>query len=96
MHTPTPWRLNVTGSYGDQVFNEKGLIVADCKWTASNFEGRCANAAFIVEACNAHDALVARVAELEGALRKIADEQCAHPGFCYHHIARAALAKVKG
>ena len=34
-------------------------------------------------------------AEMVAALAQIAGEPCAHPGFCYHQIARAAIARAK-
>ena len=53
MHTPTPYHVGVDT---DLVVNEKCLIVADC---GRGFrDDNCDNAAFIVRACNAHDALV--------------------------------------
>jgi hypothetical protein len=57
-HTPTPWTTHDHSHPSDQVFMLDGTIVADCKWTKHTPEQREANATFIVQACNAHDALV--------------------------------------
>lgn len=51
------------------------------------------DAAFIVEACNSHDANVARIAELEAALRAIAAEEPTDNAAWAAEVARAALAK---
>jgi hypothetical protein len=55
---------------------------------------------FIIEACNAYDAHVARIAELEAALREIAYASPRDDGYDaydaagrYQSVARAALAK---
>jgi hypothetical protein len=60
-HTPTPWRLS--GESPSIFVDQLGrLIGSSCGWTGTwcyppDREG-IANAAFIVCACNAHDALV--------------------------------------
>lgn len=72
-HTPTPWKLS-DGFAGANVMSETGTNVALAlsEFTAPRkAEGKIltiaeiaevkANAAFIVRACNAHDALVAEV-----------------------------------
>lgn len=82
-HTPLPWHVyksmfnpkksfrypgieSIVGEsivcYGDEGEKETGI-------RGESVEEAAANAAFIVEACNSHAALVSRVAELEGALR---------------------------
>ena len=62
-HTPTPWH---TGNNDFEiyqaalVFDPKLRAVADCqKYEIGRSRGECeANAAFIIRACNAHDALL--------------------------------------
>ena len=99
-HTPGPWRSDVQGSDGDQVFSANGMIVADCKWTAEVFDKRVANAALIASAPDLlaeRDRLLQVNAELVAALETIANSTCDHgPGFCARDSARAALAKAKG
>lgn len=55
------WTNYETWNYALWIGNDQG------------WQERCANAAHIVHCVNSHDALVARVAELEAALREIAD-----------------------
>lgn len=111
MHTPTPWNIHkgLTPVSGDSIFSEEsGYEVAriprfDATIMGDEYEG---NAAFIVQACNAHDALTARVAELEGALEQcITDDgavgmrdagKLARKRFAsINDAARAALAKAR-
>jgi FtsZ-binding cell division protein ZapB len=60
-HTPLPWKVGPTGY---RLEAEGYGIVADFAY-CNNLEEAKANAAFALEAVNAHAALVARVAELE-------------------------------
>jgi hypothetical protein len=76
-HTPTPWRVN--GYYsrplpdkpkGSQIVSDRGdgfefHIAAVGTHPGINTEQARANAAFIVEAVNSHEALKARIQELE-------------------------------
>jgi hypothetical protein len=59
-HTPTPWIVDESDQDFDQIISrtEEGLevLVAD---VYGDIETSKANAAFIVRACNSHDALVA-------------------------------------
>lgn len=110
-HTPGPWRSDVQGSDGDQVFSANGMIVADCKWTAEVFDKRVANAALIASAPDLlaeRDRLASINAELVAALEdasfllaKIGKFPGALPQFMGSIIrsvqdARAALAAAKG
>lgn len=53
-YTPTPWALD-----GSWVVGDGGLTIADCGKSSSYLrKERLANAAFIVKACNSHEALV--------------------------------------
>jgi hypothetical protein len=72
-HTPTPWV--VCPQDHSQVRTTDGDFVADCDAWNRRAEAE-ANAAFIVEAVNAHTSLTSRVAELEGALARFASGQC--------------------
>lgn len=75
MHTPTPWNIHkgLTPVSGDSIFSEEsGYEVAriprfDATIMGDEYEG---NTAFIVQACNAHDALVAQRDELVAALEE--------------------------
>lgn len=57
-HTATPWAIDLEGCTHDQILDASETIIADCKWTPHTLEVRHANAAFIVEACNAHEELI--------------------------------------
>lgn len=95
-HTPTPWRIEVveSSSSGDPV----ELIVCGTDWEIAQIElgeedNLCrANAAFIVKACNSHDALVKALEAIRDCAKNTRDwqelEQC-------RTIAREALAKVR-
>lgn len=66
-HTPTPWgyhreSLSIVGYYT----GGRQLVAGFRDGTVSSED-----AAFIVEACNSHAANLARIAELEAALRKL-------------------------
>ena len=75
-HTPTPWFIGgdvlSSADYGDIC-----LVDFDCVDYKNNKE-LDANKAFLVAAVNSHAALLARVAELEAALRSISAN-----GLCY-------------
>lgn len=65
-HTPTPWRaiavgLQLEDDFGLEADNKTGVVLIAHGLTDDD-------SAFIATACNAHDALVARVAELEQEL----------------------------
>ena len=66
--TPGPWGLNRCADMieADGIGQVLALVPHGAVLPE---ETRRANAAFIVQACNAHDSLVARVAALEEALR---------------------------
>ena len=89
MHTPTPYHVGVDT---DLVVNEKCLIVADC---GRGFrDDNCDNAAFIVRACNSHDALVEALKGLVDILSEQGwDGQSATDA---HDKAIALLDKYKG
>lgn len=93
-HTPGPWRIAkrdaavISGPTGEIAFcGSKDLARDD------------ANAAFIVEACNNYDRLLAERAELVTALERVRDEMEASGGWvgdeeCFSAIV-AILAKVQ-
>ena len=62
-HTPTPWAnpMGCASSVRGIVTNDEGeefwIRVAGCRNPELGIETACANAAFIVKACNAHEAL---------------------------------------
>ncbi len=67
-HTPTPWRITGYGIIGG-IEDGSGQTVAQAQERPSRKRSepdheRLANAAFIVRACNAHDALVEALVEI--------------------------------
>ena len=59
-HTPTPWYALVCDVKGHgSLLNDTGLMIADCAYATEHENEGEVNAAFIVRACNAHEALVA-------------------------------------
>lgn len=96
-HTPTPWAQGITCATDGSRY-----ITADCgtkyhrrKIVAEAEEGPGAqdNAAFIVRACNAHDALVEA---LEGLLTIPPSEPQDGPMSNWPEKARAALTLARG
>ena len=86
--TPGPWRVDVQGSHGDQVFSAEGMIVADCKWTAEIEEKRCANARLIAESPT-----------LLKVLEDLTDAFADYGGPTYAPVyksARAAISRARG
>jgi hypothetical protein len=88
-HTPTPWRLLPATAPGSR------RIEGANKHTITTMDGDMDH---IVTCVNAHDALTARVAELEAALNAILDETRIGTGIRRSYaaidmIAHAALAK---
>lgn len=89
-HTPTPWKLDgvigIEGADGKLVGNALNPFFANQKQVKANIvpsvEAAQANAAFIVQAVNAHDALVE-------ALRVLAN--AAAEGKVMHHISPEVL-----
>jgi hypothetical protein len=105
-HTPTPWKVNLgpkparvpwRGYRIETLADNIGPL-----WQGNGDARELANVEHAVACVNAHDALLARVAELEEALRKIDRAWCA-PGMVLGYdvdiaagmaeIARAALAR---
>lgn len=93
--TPTPWKQ--LEKFGGAIVGPDGRQVASVTLNAAiEADDRDANAAFIVQACNAHDALVAglelvvRAAEALGS--KTPAQRCANIA----EIARAALRAAGG
>jgi len=77
-HTPTPWQLvKPESQYGNQAVkvNIRGnmLLIASISWIEGE-DGK-ANAAFIVQACNAHDELLEAVKMVIEAAIGASDEQ---------------------
>jgi hypothetical protein len=98
-HTPTPWHVDNCPS-GFIYINAGSCRIArieDQKYMTE--EHAQADADFIVTAVNSHAALVARVAELEAALKQIAElRETADARGDFHlarGIARDALASVQ-
>ena len=93
-HTPTPWRI---GRFEGHVIASDDRLVAGCQGyhSVDSRDVNNANAAFIVEACNAYDRLLAEHRAMETALRKVVD---ANPPFLVawpaRRAAKAALALV--
>jgi len=85
-HTPTPWTCDTQAIYQPPLGPGRGPVMLASSPT--RYPERDANMAFIVTACNAHEALVAA---LEGLLPMWGS------GIKEPHVeaARAALAKVK-
>ncbi len=73
-HTPTPWTL-MDAALRAKLVDEDGEFISHLS-SSRYHDDRSdpiaqANARFIVTACNAHDALTARVAELEAVAREV-------------------------
>jgi hypothetical protein len=83
-HTPTPWQY---GELSESVMTARAgpIVDADFARDIISYEERFANLKFIVRACNAHDALVAALREIEANNADPLDVE----------IARAALAQVR-
>jgi hypothetical protein len=83
-HTPTPWKLYHEGGILsvyhetlDDVIHWTGFDSAVCKdsrGTTVKTKNDAANAAFIVEAVNNHEKLLARVSRLEAALSELLEQ----------------------
>lgn len=73
-HTPTPWRYTIDLSLADEasaiVTAPDGSTVAIVVANGDAALSAAANAAFIVRACNSHDALVEALAETTEALKE--------------------------
>lgn len=66
-HTPTPWEKE---AHRPKVRNLRDELIADCgNFHIGSLEKRNANAAFIVEACNAHG----RLKRERDALKEVAN-----------------------
>jgi hypothetical protein len=113
-HTPTPWRVEGatviwSPSAGSVVAQASALQeTSDVRFTAPSlssphFDEIAANAAFIVQSCNAHDALMDLFAASEKYF-EIYDDSNSHAALTRAWIdfraagrnAHAALAKAKG
>ena len=91
-HTPTPWAL-VEGP------KARGMIKSVCRGLPQQMvaqatgqhttEEREANAAFIVKACNEHDALRRRVVALETIIR-----EDLHPDDCSDDLNRMLVEQI--
>lgn len=80
-HTLGNWVTDCKSFPPDQVFNNAGVIVADCKWTGVTLDERIANACLIAAA---PELLRALIGILEGDSPNWVD------------VARAAIAKATG
>jgi len=103
-HTPTPWKAvrenaHPTGGALLGVFVDRadGSCIAETFSNCGQSDAECrANAAFIVRACNAHDALVAALSDLEDIFdgQEDCDDGVPNDAMRAMTIIRAALAKV--
>ena len=89
-HTPTPWRIGRNGTDYCVFAGEDGLV-ADCDTSddACGNKTDIANAAFIVRACNSHQALVDALKDLRGRFLLV----CENAGHSSKH-ALAAMAQA--
>jgi hypothetical protein len=85
-HTPTPWHRA-----GDYIVSEDEIAVAEITNPCLASQTEDANAAFIVRAVNAHEALVRALRELIEAA-----EEDGRPDRPCVRVARAALALAEG
>lgn len=75
-HTPTPWHIE---SEPFSVWDQSGHLITRVNAPMSMdepdvpWERGCANATFIVTACNSHDTLREQVAKLRGACSDLLD-----------------------
>jgi hypothetical protein len=108
-HTPTPWTVMADGRHIVRNTKDGTTIVADCGEPSRHFvkEPEKGNAAFIVRACNSHEALVAALKAAMPALERSAENCAEHQSEverlgpvckCFSHrtvrAARAALAQA--
>ena len=77
-HTPTPWQASNYQAGAVRVCTLKTIVATIYAASARQQEIAEANAAFIVQACNSHAALVARVADLEAAIQWAIDHTGPH------------------
>jgi hypothetical protein len=87
--SPTPWKVTpkTTGTFA--IENKTGFICT----TVGNFDVDKANAAYIVECCNAHAALQAENAELREALKNLHHELEIVQGMDWKINANLAMAR---
>ena len=106
--TPGPWRFDKvrdnrgahcqlqgpwSGCSAEIIADLPTVVVDFPKGFHATFDHTAANAAFIVEACNTHDALVARCERLEAALIRAIDHATRKSDYDWIGEAYAALAK---
>jgi hypothetical protein len=90
-HTPTPWIVDAT-KFGPKIYETGRDADAICQLFDKNgiaFISDVANAAFIVRACNSHDALVKALEEIAGESGK------KYPSSIPISVAKRALASLK-
>lgn len=68
-HRPLPWFVTEGGRHVRKSTPGTVEMIADCSETGRP-DDECANAAFIVQACNAHHQLVEALKEVVAALRE--------------------------
>ena len=88
-HTPTPWRVD--SKYRADIIGADGRDVAETALSASYrrpLEDQYANAAFIVRACNAHEAM-------REALKHAFDALHAHGGLAYEENGKTAGVRIR-
>ena len=94
-HTPTPWHLGVKEAH-HCVYAANGDLICDASPFGKDDTTKT-DAAFIVRACNSHDALVAALDELLEHIewRRRVEHETTGPNDCTHR-ARTAIQKARG
>lgn len=96
-HTPTPWVIESQARVSAHSIVDVDCIpIAEVRIVGRSEGGRgtAADVEFIVRACNAHDELVAALAQI--ARLSAEGEVSANMQYALGDIARAALARVQG
>lgn len=98
-HTPTPWRADYSGPASRAVEGPGGELIALGAMQSEDGDTDEANVAFIVRACNAHDALVKALANLDAAACNLEPSPARAIENTFARAvkaARAAIAKARG
>jgi hypothetical protein len=98
-HTPMPWNIGISYIDGDIAIREDNgagecvAVVCDC------YEDQAANAAFIVRACNSHDAILTALEACQFAIRFGLEKELKPYNGAWGKLlndVNAAIAKAKG